>query len=79
MFNHSGMDVHTWIYKWIYMWGAEAIYNLVGAYLASLSEVDTSSSACCCCNESSTSLALSSPSNSHFDSASASLSSLRVL
>ncbi|KAK1973334.1 hypothetical protein LZ30DRAFT_29077 [Colletotrichum cereale] len=61
------------------MWGAEAIHNLVGAYSASLSEVDTSSSACCCCDESSTSLALSSPSNSHFDPASASSSSLRVL
>jgi len=35
------MDVHTWIYKWIYKWGFEAIHNLVGAYSASLSEVDT--------------------------------------
>jgi hypothetical protein len=35
------MDVYMWIYKWIYKWIFEAIYNLVDAYLASLSEVDT--------------------------------------
>ncbi|KAJ0127818.1 C6 transcription factor, partial [Fusarium oxysporum f. sp. albedinis] len=56
----------------------DALHNLVGAYSASLSDVDTNSSICCCCDESSTSLALFSPSNSHFVSASASSSSLRV-
>jgi hypothetical protein len=41
IFDLSGMDVHTCIYKWIF----EAIHNLVSPYSASLSEVNTNSSA----------------------------------